>query len=149
MFEYRFDISHIQTGKKIAKFGLTTSRGPSSDVINETIEELYGSNQFGNPGIGAIIYMYVEPEYRGMGIGKLALEAISSIQCIQGCDFTVLVADDNGNGKLIKWYEDNGFAKAPKLQKAFGSPNGEYGVTMISPIDVPSDIFARCKIQWW
>ena len=73
-------------------------------IVNETLEELYGvsSSIFGK-SIGAIIYMFVEPEYRGLGIGSLALEAIAAIQTVQGCDYTVLVADDNGSRKLIKW----------------------------------------------
>lgn len=93
--------------------------------------------------------MYVEPEYRGRGIGALALEVIAAIQTVQGCDFTVLVADDDGSGRLIQWYKDYGYMPAPKLQDLFGSPGGKYGMTMIRPTTVRSDIFARCQIKWW
>ena len=92
--------------------------------------------------------MYVEPEYRGRNTGALALEVISLIHAIQACDFTVLVADDNGSKKLIEWYEKKGgFEVAPKLQEILGSPNGIHGVTMISPTKriLPPD----CSIQWW
>jgi GNAT superfamily N-acetyltransferase len=136
------------TNKKIARFGITTSRGPSAPQIDETIQEVYDIS-FNNAGIGAIIYMFVEPEYRKLGIGELALEATYAIQTVQGCDFTVLVADDDGSNKLISWYERNGFTIAPKLQDMFGSPGGKFGTTMIRPTEVRSDIFARCQIKWW
>lgn len=141
------ELEGFKDGKKIAKFGFTTIRGPSSPEIDETIQDLYGQTIF--PGIGAIIYMYVEPEFRKHGIGDLALEAIYAIQTVQNIDFIVLVANDDGSGRLISWYEKNGFSRAPKLQSSFGSPGGKYGVTMIRPTEVASDIFARCKIKWW
>jgi GNAT superfamily N-acetyltransferase len=136
--------------KQIARFGITTTRGPPAPPMDETIQDIYGvTPPFGGAGIAAIIYMFVEPEYRKLGIGELALEAIAAIQIVQNCDFTVLVADDDGSNKLIEWYERNGFTQAPKLQDIFGSPGGKYGVTMIRPTQVASDIFARCQIVWW
>ncbi len=142
-----------KNGSKIGKFGITTNRGPSAPQIDETLEDLYdiesGDRRFGGPGIGAIIYMFIEPNYRGLGIGNLALEVIAAIQTVQGCDFTVLVADDNGSGKLIDWYKDAGYELAPKLQDLFGSPGGSFGSTMIRPTSVRADIFAKCQIKWW
>ena len=142
------ELEGYKNGKKIAKFGITTSRGPSAPPVDDTISELYDIQGY-QVGIGAIIYMFVEPEYRGLGIGTLALEAIAAIQTVQGIDFTVLVTDDNGSGKLIKWYEESGYKLAPKLQEMFGSPDGKFGLTMIRPTEVRSDIFARCQIKWW
>lgn len=139
-----------EKGKKIAKFGIVTKRGPSAPVIDETIRENYNIEPPSlGAGIGAIIYMVVEPEHRGKGIGSLALEAIAAIHTVQGIDFTVLVADDNGTGKLIKWYEENGYTIAPKLQDLLGSPDAKFGTTMIRPSSVRSDIFGDCQIQWW
>ena len=126
-----------------------TKRGPSATVIDETIRETYNLMELPSVGIGAIIYMVVEPEHRGKGIGSLALEAIAAIHTVQGIDFTVLVADDNGSGKLIQWYEQNGYTIAPKLQDLLGSPDAKYGTTMIRPSSVRSDIFGDCQIQWW
>ena len=134
--------------EKIAKFGFTTERGPSNEPIQDTIHEFYDieKNRY-NVGIGAIIYMFVEPQYRGKNIGTLALEVISTIHSIQACDFTVLVANDNGSGKLVDWYEKHGYKSAPKLQDVMGSPNAKYGVTMISPTQqtVPNNL---C-LKWW
>jgi hypothetical protein len=58
------------------------------------------------------------------------------------------VADDKRKGKLVHWYQKQGFFVAPKLQELFGSPNQMYGVTMIgktNPEELPSD----CRIEWW
>lgn len=133
--------------QKIGRFGFTTERGPSIPPISETVDDLYGIKQGLIVGTGAIIYMYVEEPHRKKNVGALALEVISLIQAIQGCDFTVIVADDDGSGKLISWYEDHGYKKAPKLQTVFGSPDAKYGLTMISPTRqvLPED----CSIQWW
>ena len=85
-------------------------------IVDTTIRELYKINpRPGTATIAAIIYMFVEPEYRKLGVGSLALEVISAIHSIQAVDFTVLVADDNGSGGLVKWYESNGFSKAPLM----------------------------------
>jgi ribosomal protein S18 acetylase RimI-like enzyme len=97
--------------------------------------------------VGAIIYMFVEPDYRKRNVGTMALEVISLIQAIQYCDFTILVVDDNGSGKLVEWYEKNGFSKAPKLQDMLGSPNAVNGVTMIAP--TRQVLPPECRIQWW
>jgi hypothetical protein len=133
--------------KKIARFGFTTERGPTISPIRETVHDVYGLNQDLSVGVGAIIYMYVEEPYRKRNVGSLALEVISLIHAIQGCDFTVLVADDNGSGKLIQWYEEQGYSKAPKLQECFGSPNGVHGVTMIAPTRQVKP--QGCFIKWW
>ena len=134
----------------MGRFGITTARGPPAPPLDETVQEFYGiPKEFSGVGAAAIIYMYVKPEYRSRGIGELALEVIAAIQTIQGSDFTVLVADDDGSGKLTQWYEGCGFRVAPKLQGLFGSTDGEYGVAMIRPTSVRSDIFADCTIKWW
>ena len=51
--------------------------------------------------------MFVEPDYRSRDVGALALEVISAIQYVQAIDFTILVADDNGSGGLVRWYEEH------------------------------------------
>eukprot|EP00521_Asterionellopsis_glacialis_P016881 CAMPEP_0195303306 /NCGR_PEP_ID=MMETSP0707-20130614/32581_1 /TAXON_ID=33640 /ORGANISM="Asterionellopsis glacialis, Strain CCMP134" /LENGTH=272 /DNA_ID=CAMNT_0040366811 /DNA_START=48 /DNA_END=866 /DNA_ORIENTATION=- len=134
---------------RIARFGLTTQRGPSAPPIEETVQEIYDIQQLPLGGIGAaaIIYMVVEPPYRRLGVGTLALEVIAAIHAIQGCDFTMLVADDNGSGKLVQWYETNGFTVAPQLQTLMGSPDGQFGTSMIAP--TKESLSTSCRIQWW
>lgn len=133
--------------EKIARFGFTTQPGPPIPPIRETVSDIYGLSKEVMVGVGAIIYMFVEEPYRKKDVGTRALEVISLIHSIQGCDFTVIVCDDSGSGKLVQWYEKHGFSQAPKLQDCFGSPGGIHGLTMIAPTNriLPHD----CFIQWW
>jgi len=136
-------------GASIAKFGITTTRGPTTPEIISCLQVFYNVTeaQAQSAGIAAIIYMFVEPKYRGLGVGELALEAIAAIHAVQGLDFTVLVADDKGSGKLVQWYENNGFRTAPALQELFGSIG--LGMAMIRPVYVAPDVFSRCTIKYW
>jgi GNAT superfamily N-acetyltransferase len=132
---------------KIGRFGITTENGPPVLSIQETVADLYGLDPNVFVRTAAIIYMFVEPEHRRRDLGTLALQVIPLMHSIQGCDFTVLVADDNGSGKLVEWYQQHGYMLAPKLQDVFGSPNQKFGITMIAPTQsvLPKD----CFIQWW
>ena len=133
--------------QQIGRFGFTTVRGPPAGPIQETVQDVYNLSPNVMVGTAAIIYMFVEPEYRKRELGTLALQVISLIHAIQDCDFTVLVVDDNGSGKLIEWYEKRGFSKAPKLQEMLGSPDAVHGITMIAPTNrvLPEG----CFIKWW
>ncbi|CAJ1967817.1 unnamed protein product [Cylindrotheca closterium] len=132
---------------KIGRFGFTTMAGPSNEPIQETVHDLYGLDANRPYRVGAIIYMFVEEEYRKRDVGTLALQVISLIQSIQACDFQMLVVDDNGSGKLNDWYLGRGYQKAPKLQDMMGSPNEIHGTSMMIPTNriLPDD----CQIQWW
>lgn len=136
--------------QKIARFGFTTLRGPSSPEIDTTIKEAYNINPPAlSATIAAIVYMFVEPEYRSRNVGALALEVVSAIQSVQAVDFTVLVADDNGSGGLVKWYEEHGYSRAPMLQNILGSPNEANGVAMIAPVQIRRGFFDDCVVKWW
>ena len=93
--------------------------------------------------------MFVEPDYRNRNVGALALDVISAIHSVQAVDFTVLVADDDGSGGLVRWYEENGFSQAPLMQNVLGSPDGRYGIAMIAPVRVDAGFFDRCVVKWW
>ncbi len=93
--------------------------------------------------------MFVEPDYRNRDVGSLALEVISAIHYVQAVDFTVLVADDNGSGRLVSWYEKHGYSQAPMLQNILGSPDKQNGIAMISPVHIKEEFFERCAIKWW
>jgi GNAT superfamily N-acetyltransferase len=132
---------------KVGRFGITTEPGPLTPPIQETVQTIYGLDANVAVRTAAIIYMFVEEDFRKRDIGVLALQVISLIHAYQGCDFTVLVADDKGSGRLIEWYGRNGFALAPNLQDIMGSPDRIYGTTMIGPTNqtLPYD----CQIKWW
>jgi hypothetical protein len=136
-------------GKRIAKFGITSQSGPLAPPITETIQDAFQETPSDDTGIAAIIYMVVEEDFRGRSLGVLALDIIGLIHHSVGCGYTVLVADDkSGEAQtLVKWYERQGFARAPKLQAFMGSPDGKFGITMIGPTksQVPKDV----TIEWW
>lgn len=131
-------------GKKVGRFGITTVPGPPASPIMQAVRDIY---QINKPLVqtGAIIYMFVEPEYRRRNIGPLALQMIAFVHAHQGMDFTVLVVDDDGSGKLIDWYQRMGYCKAPQLQELLGSPGGQFGITMMAPTNgtLPA------PIRWW
>jgi GNAT superfamily N-acetyltransferase len=133
--------------RMIGRFGFTTERGPPGRPFRETVHDIYGIPIDIDAGVAAVVYMYVEPNCRKQNVGSLALEVISFLHAMQGCDFTVLVVDDDGSGRLIDWYERRGYEMAPKLQNVLGSPNGMHGPTMIAPTN--NRIPNGCKIQWW
>jgi GNAT superfamily N-acetyltransferase len=163
-----------QTGQALGRFGLTTQTGPTTPALQQTIGELFGGDgeaartnddQYLLETTAAIIYMYVEPAFRGRGLGALALSVMGYLQgsgvdlatyktlLLSGerrkvaCDYVVLVADDKSDdGRLVQWYERHNFFRAPLLQETLGSPNGIYGVAMIGRTrsTLPSD----CQIEW-
>ena len=120
------------------------------ELVDTTIREIYSINPPPlSATVAAIIYMYVEPDYRNRNVGARALEVISAIQSVQAVDFTILVADDNGSGGLVRWYEEHGYSKAPLLQNMLGSPNKENGVAMIAPVTIGKGFFDKCVVKWW
>ena len=144
--------AHHVNGTKMARFGISSRRGPSAPPIGATVEELYGIDPgfAANLGIAAIVYMFVEPPFRGRNVGSLALEVIALIHATAvNADFTILVADDKSSDqRLVQWYEKHGYARAPLLQDMMGSPNEEYGVSMIAPTN-GTGVPEGCRIQWW
>ena len=79
--------------RKIGRFGFTTESGPAIPSIRQTVHEIYGISPQLMVRVGAIIYMFVDEPYRKKNVGGLALDVLALIHSIQGCDFTVLVAD--------------------------------------------------------
>jgi GNAT superfamily N-acetyltransferase len=125
----------------------------SAPPIATTVQQLYGMDARLGPtlGIAAIIFLFVEPEYRGRDVGKLALQVIALIQGCANADFTILVADDKSGAErtLVKWFEaQGGYKQAPLLQDMMGSPHEQFGVSMIAPTNA-TGVPHGCKIQWW
>jgi GNAT superfamily N-acetyltransferase len=91
---------------RIGRFGISLEPGPVIPALEDTIVQLYGASQAYSAPMtaAALIYMYVEPEHRQRNLGTLALEVIRSIHASLGCQYTILVADDQGSGSLIDWY---------------------------------------------
>jgi len=59
--------------------------------------------------VGLLVYMHVRPEFRGNGLGDTLLD-----QCLSSCkqrgdSHLLLVHDDQGSGRLVRYYEARGF----------------------------------------
>jgi hypothetical protein len=133
-------------------------------LIQSTIHDLFQSttttSSSGIARTAAIIYMFVEPAFRGRHLGVLALQVIAFLHAsVADCDYTLLVADDKSSvsssvsssssssssgepeqppplpqHRLVDWYErEGGFVRAPALQELMGSPNQIHGISMIGP----------------
>ena len=135
----------------------------SSNYTNDDTDQSNGSNIPPNTDeirAGAIVYMFVEPEYRGApnNIGGRALEVIHTLQRSCHCTYNLLVANDKtplpppdydmnhppdgtdndtryDDMKLVQWYRRNGYHIAEEIQDMLGSPNGIYGIAMIKSLD--------------
>jgi hypothetical protein len=150
----------------VGRFGIVSEPGPIvPPPLQEAIHRIYGNNSNRNSTnihpnthdirAGAIVYMFVEPEYRGIhnNIGGQALEVIHTIQRFCYCTYNILVANDKtpspeyhnmkqgcdnddryGSMKLVQWYRRNGYHIAEEIQDMLGSPNGIYGIAMITSL---------------
>jgi GNAT superfamily N-acetyltransferase len=153
-------------GSPIGRFGIVPDAGESAppEAMQQVAQRIHIPS-LETLRAAAIIYMFVEPEYRGRSVGSLALAVISHIHASRGCQCTVLVANDSQARKeadegtplnvdksqvderLVQWYERHGYIRAPELQELLGSPQGVYGITMMAPTLLQAD--APFRIQWW
>lgn len=123
-------------GQKIAKFGFSVKPGPPLPLSSETLQQ-FSCQYIGHKDVDAtsattaLKYMWVDPLYRGHGIGTMGLSWVAYLQRQAGCDWMALVANDNGSGRLVEWYKKQGLVIAPELQDLFGSPDRMYGTTMV------------------
>ena len=129
--------------EKLGHVGGTILPGPAIPPLVATIQQLYDNDTTA----GALQYMFVEPAHRGQGLGAETLAVWQHLQALYGCSYTLLVADDDGSGKLVAWYERQGFGRAPLLQEALGSPNEKHGVAMVGKIGEASE--REFCIEWW
>lgn len=59
--------------------------------------------------VGLFVYMWIAPFLRKKMIGNILLVEGQKLCRDLGADHMILVHDDNGSGKLIKYYTDRGF----------------------------------------
>lgn len=133
--------------RQVGKAGLSTAAG-ASPIMDAALQELFGASQEGTATVAAaaaaagdrlvhvpvppIKYVFVDPRYRGLGLGRrLFLEAMRSL-ARRGFRFALIIVEDNGSGGLFGFYEEMGFARADEL---LGLPRA-----MIAPIPPPDDV---------
>jgi hypothetical protein len=121
------------TEKPVIRIGFTTQAGPPLPLLETTIQKL----NFDNDGVDnnsramALIFIWIDPKYRRLQWGIQAMRILRYIHFTMGADCTVIVANDKGSGRLVPWYEQQGFVQALELQECLGSPNQVYGTAMV------------------
>jgi len=106
--------------KPLAKTGIRTDSVRSSDVMRHRIEELFVNaeskqeqaveEQALAPLLGLFVYMWVHPSWRSKGLGDVLLDmAKAACAARRNTKYMLLVHDDNGSGKLVRYYEQRGF----------------------------------------
>lgn len=131
--------------RQVGKAGLSTAAG-ASPVMDAALQKLFGASQepataaaaavagerFVRVPVPPIKYVFVDPRYRRLGLGRrLFLEAMRSL-ARRGFRFALIIVEDNGSGGLFGFYEDMGFVRADEL---LGLPRA-----MIAPIPPPDDV---------
>jgi N-acetylglutamate synthase-like GNAT family acetyltransferase len=86
----------------------------------------------GSRRVGPLVSLFVEPSERGNGLGEALFRAMMRESRVSGNDFALLVHQDNGSGKLIRWYQMMGFKLLP-TDNAIGV---EKGMICVLPRDV-------------
>lgn len=130
--------------RQVGKAGFSTQAG-TSPRMDAALQELFGGGsarsgagtEAGGAGEESLVgvpvppikYVFVDPRYRGLGLGRrLFLEAMRSL-ARRGFRFALIVVEDNGSGGLFGFYEDMGFVLA---EEQLGLPRA-----MIAPIPPP------------
>ena len=117
--------------RQVGKAGFSTQAG-TSPRMDAALQELFGGGDAGSlvgVPVPPIKYVFVDPRYRGLGLGRrLFLEAMRSL-ARRGFRFALIVVEDNGSGGLFGFYEDMGFVRA---EEQLGLPRA-----MIAPIPPP------------
>lgn len=99
--------------KPIAKTNLRTYTA-STPRMNEAIEKIFHQWEGQRESersykIGLFVSMSVQQKFRKQGFGDLLLRW-GQFKCKElGCDYMLLVHDDKGSGRLVRYYEERGF----------------------------------------
>jgi GNAT superfamily N-acetyltransferase len=109
--------------KPIAKTGIRTysSSGEMMDKIISRTFNNFDEMHTDNTGfdvetdiqrfhsVAVFVYMWVNKQYRKRNLGDFLLINAMKLCKDRGDEYMLLVHDDDGSGKLIKYYEDRGF----------------------------------------
>ena len=100
--------------KPVAKAGIRTyssNTAKMDEVIKQNFESMQNEVEDGikvGP-VGIFVYMWVEENLRGFDVGNFLLNLAVERCRIMNYKYMLLVHDDNGSGKLVKYYTDRGF----------------------------------------
>jgi GNAT superfamily N-acetyltransferase len=94
--------------KSIAKCGVRSYTKSANGTMKELISELFLDNS-SNLLMSLMVYMYVASTHRQLDIGSILLQYIINEGKALQANYLLLVHDDDGSNKLVKYYERKGF----------------------------------------
>ena len=123
------------------------------DIMKTVLDDIFGAENVAvhvrassdNNGrlveisVAPLVSLFVEPSERRHGLGDALFRAMLRESRISGYNFALLKAEDNGSGKLIKWYEDMGFHLLP-ADNPIGLMDGSYMVSML-PVNASDEYY--------
>ena len=102
--------------KPLLKGGMRTFISTSNEmdeIIGNVFNNTLNNNDnvsLSSNGVALMVYMWVSPKFRGKNYGNCLLSyIIYEARKKLKAQYLLIVHDDNGSGKLIKFYEDRGF----------------------------------------
>ena len=126
MFQQRVLPKFLRPVKPMAKAGIRTysvkvpenssSYSPSTDSMRAALN-LLGNNSSKETewSIGLLVFMWVYPRLRGLGLGDVLLQQCMNECRLRGDSHLLLVHDDQGSSKLIRFYSNRGFQDISKV----------------------------------
>jgi GNAT superfamily N-acetyltransferase len=94
--------------KPIARVGMRPEPA-SSESMDQHIHEWFDVELEKNVPVGILVYMWVDPSFRGLGMGLSLLNCVKDRCRLKGMKYLLIVHDDNGSGKLVRYYKQQGF----------------------------------------
>ena len=101
--------------KPVAKVGIRPEPA-SSESMDALIEGIFHADAATSIAssssirkVGIFVYMWVDPLYRGKHLGLELLRRARDKCLCMGCEYMLIVHDDQGSGKLVEYYKQCGF----------------------------------------
>ncbi|CAM9237361.1 unnamed protein product [Choristocarpus tenellus] len=126
--------------KVVGRAGLRTTAGVSPRM-DAALRELFdwksvsGGFSLNRVEVPPIVFVFVDPRYRGLRLGRRLFLECMCILARKGFCFALITVQDNGAGGLFRFYEEMGFVMA---EDQLGIPRA-----MIAPIPPSKEILER------
>jgi GNAT superfamily N-acetyltransferase len=65
--------------------------------------------------VGLLVYMWVDPRYRGLGMGDAMLRTVMQECRVRNCTHLLLAHQDDGSGRLLGYYQRRGFVSISRF----------------------------------
>lgn len=114
-------------GQERGRIGVTRVKGAAANgrLLREAVGRLFGTQPGASGGairgVSIVKYVFVRPECRGAGWGQRMVQWVWEETASRGGGVLMLTVDDNGSGRLIRYYEANGWVRAEELEAEGGA----------------------------